>query len=191
MLCLKVDSQPTWIERAISDVDGLLADHAHCEKKAAVNALSMLNRYPDRIRLVREMIALAQEEMEHFERVYSYIVGRGGALSRDPGDPYVQMLHREIRSNEPGRLLDSLLVAALVEARSCERFSILSTHIVDDELRSFYAELLASEAGHYRTFYHIACEYFDEEEVRARLDALAIREGEIIMNLQSLPTMHG
>ncbi len=191
MLCLKVDSQPSWIDRAVTDVDGLLADHAHCEKKAAVNAMSMLNRYPDRDRLVREMIALAQEEMEHFERVYSYIVGRGGRLPRDPGDPYVQMLHKEIRSSEPSRLLDSLLIAALVEARSCERFSILASRMEDEGLRSFYAELLASEAGHYRTFYDIACEYFDEGDVRARLEELATREGEIVLNLQSNPTMHG
>lgn len=191
MLCLKVESQPSWIERAATDIDGVLADHAHCEKKAAVNAISMLNRYPGRERLVREMVALAQEELEHFERVYSLIVARGGVLPRDSGDPYVQALHREIRNSEPQRLLDSLLVAALVEARSCERFSILSRSIADDQLKSFYAELLASEAGHYRTFFDIACEYFDAREVRERLEDLSIREGDIVMSLQSDPTMHG
>jgi len=191
MLCLTVPSQPSWIERVRLDLDGLLADHAHCEKKAAVNAMSMVNRYPDKVRLVHEMIALAKEEMEHFERVYSYIVDRGCVLPRDHGDPYVQALHREIRTSEPARLLDSLLVAALVEARSCERFSILSQHVEDTGLRAFYAELLASEAGHYRTFVDIAREYFSEADVRDRLAELARREGEVVMELQSVPTMHG
>jgi len=191
MLCLKVPTQSSWVERAVTDLDAVLADHAHCEKKAAVNAMSMVNRYPDRVRLVREMIPLAQEELEHFERVYSIIVDRGGVLRRDPGDPYVQALHREIRSSEPERFLDSLLVAALVEARSCERFSVLAQRLDDPSLRAFYAELLASEAGHYRTFYDIACEYFTEPLVRERLDSLADREAAIVLELHSIPTIHG
>lgn len=191
MLCLKVPSQESWIAAARTDLDRVLLDHAHCEKKAAVNALALVNRYPGRDMLVREMIALAKEEMEHFGMVYDFIRRRGGELARDPGDPYVQALHNEIRRNEPERMLDSLLVAALVEARSCERFSILSANVPDEELRTFYASLLASEAGHYRTFYDIACEYFPEAQVRARLDELSAREAEIVMELASSPTMHG
>jgi tRNA-(ms[2]io[6]A)-hydroxylase len=112
-------------------------------------------------------------------------------LGRDPGDPYVQNLHREARQNEPGRMLDLLLIAALVEARSCERFSMLSQHIPDPDLQAFYHSLLASEAGHYRTFYDIACEYYPESEVRDRLEGLATREAEIVLSLGSMPTMHG
>ncbi len=191
MLCLKVPSQPSWIQAAQADLDRVLLDHAHCEKKAAVNAMALVSRYPGREMLVRSMIALAKEEMEHFEMVYDFIRRRGGELGRDPGDPYVQALHKEARQNEPERMMDLLLVAALVEARSCERFSVLSKHVPDEELRAFYASLLASEAGHYRMFYDIACEYYPEAEVRARLDALSRREAEIVLGLASEPTMHG
>lgn len=191
MLCLKVPSQPSWIQAAQADLDRVLLDHAHCEKKAAVNAMALVSRYPGREMLVRSMIALAKEEMEHFEMVYDFIRRRGGELGRDPGDPYVQALHKEARQNEPERMMDLLLVAALVEARSCERFSVLSKHVPDEELRAFYASLLASEAGHYRMFYDIACEYYPEADVRARLDALSRREAEIVMGLASEPTMHG
>ncbi len=191
MLCLKIPSQPVWVERAVADIDGLLADHAHCEKKAAVNAMSLLNRYPGRERLVRAMVSLAREEMEHFAMVYDFLRKRDAELPRDPGDPYVQALHKLVRADEPARLLDLLLVAALVEARSCERFSMLAKYVPDKELRTFYESLLASEAGHYRTFYDIACEYFPEVEVRARLDDLCNREADIILELASSATMHG
>ncbi len=191
MLCLKVPSQPSWIDAAQMNIDRVLLDHAHCEKKAAVNAMALVSRYPERDTLVRAMIELAQEEMEHFQMVYEYIRKRGKELERDPGDPYAQALHQLIRKNEPGRLLDMLLVAALIEARSCERFTILSKAVPDEELRSFYRSLLASEAGHYRTFYDIACEYYPEKEVRQRLDELTDREAEIIQTLPSEPMMHG
>ncbi len=191
MLCLKVPSQQSWIEIARNDLDRVLLDHAHCEKKAAVNAMALVSRYPHRDMLVRQMIELAKEEMEHFGMVYEFIRRRGGQLARDPGDPYVQALHRQVRPNEPERMLDLLLVAALVEARSCERFSMLSKNVADEELRAFYASLLASEAGHYRLFFDIAREYYPEAEVRARLDELATQEAEIILMLASAPTMHG
>jgi tRNA-(ms[2]io[6]A)-hydroxylase len=191
MLCLKAPSQASWIDAARGDVDRVLLDHAHCEKKAAVNAMSLVSRYPERGRLVREMIALAKEEMEHFELVYEFIRRRGTVLAHDPGDPYAQALHKEVRKGEPERMLDLLLVAALIEARSCERFSILSRHVPDEELRAFYTSLLASEAGHYRMFYDIACEYYPEPQVRARLDELSSREAEIVVSLESKPTMHG
>jgi tRNA-(ms[2]io[6]A)-hydroxylase len=191
MLCLKVPSQASWVHAAQSDLDKVLLDHAHCEKKAAVNAMALVSRYPNRDTLVREMIALAKEEMEHFGMVYQIIRERGGELARDPGDPYVQALHRLARPNEPARMLDLLLIAALVEARSCERFSMLSRHIPDPELQSFYASLLASEAGHYRTFFDIAREYYPEQEVRDRLEELATLEGEIVLALASEPSMHG
>ncbi len=191
MLCLKIPSQPAWIEVAKNDLRRVLLDHAHCEKKAATNAISLVNRYPGRVTLVRKMIDLAREEMEHFEQVHEVIVARGYELERDPGDAYAQALHKEVRKQEPERMLDLLLVAALIEARSCERFSLLSKHVADDELKTFYASLLASEAGHYRTFFDIAREYFPEPDVRRRLDELATREAEIILSLESDPTMHG
>src|SRR5689334_5067498 len=129
MLCLKVPSQPAWIAAAEQDLDRVLLDHAHCEQKAAVNAMPLVSRYPGRETLVREMIALAAAAMEHFGLVYDISRRRGIDLGSEPGDPYVKALHREMRPNEPERMLDQLLVAALVGARSCERFSMLSKHI--------------------------------------------------------------
>jgi len=191
MLGLAAPSSPEWLERALAHLDEVLIDHAHCEKKAAVNAMSLVSRYPERDTLVREMIALAQEEMDHFRQVYEYIRARGIELKHDPGDSYAKALHAEVRRHEPERMLDLLLVASLIEARSCERFSILSKHVPDQELREFYASLLASEAGHYRTFYDIACEYYPEPQVRARLDELATREAEIVRGLGADAMMHG
>jgi tRNA-(ms[2]io[6]A)-hydroxylase len=191
VLCLKIPSQQSWIDSAIGDLDRVLLDHAHCEKKAAMNAVALVSRYPGRDELVRSMIDLAREEMEHFALVYERIRDRGTTLLHDPGDPYAQALHHEVRKGEPGRMLDLLLVAALIEARSCERFSLLSKHVPDAELRAFYESLLASEAGHYRMFYDIACNYYPEEEVRERLDELSDREAAIVLNLASQPTMHG
>ena len=191
ILCLKTPSQPRWIESAQVDLHKIMVDHAHCEKKAAANAMALINRYPERDLLVRKMFDLVDEEMEHFRYVYQMIRDRGGVLQRDPGDPYAQALHKLIRKNEPERMLDQLLVAALIEARSCERFRILSEHIPDSELAEFYGSLLASEAGHYRVFCDIAREYYPEKEVRERLDELAEREAEIVQNLPNEPMMHG
>ena len=116
---------------------------------------------------------------------------RGEVMTRDPGDEYAQALHKLIRKNEPERMLDHLLVAALIEARSCERFRILSEHIPDPEMAEFYRSLLASEAGHYRVFCDIAREYFDGDVVRDRLDELADLEADIVRNLRNEPMMHG
>lgn len=191
MLCLKIPSQPQWVEVAKTNLEKVLIDHAHCEKKAAINAIALLNRYPDKSGLVQEMIELAQEELEHFALVNDYIVKRGFVLKRDEGDRYAQRLHELIRKQEPYRMLDSLLVAAIIEARSCERFSILSEAVPDEELRGFYKSLLASEAGHYRIFCEIAEQHFDEKEVRQRLDEMCEKEAEIILSLESNPTVHG
>ena len=191
MLCLKTPSQPHWIENAQVDLHRIMVDHAHCEKKAAANAMALINRYPERDMLVRHMFDLVDEEMEHFRYVYDMIRDRGGKLTRDPGDPYAQALHKLIRKNEPERMLDQLLIAALIEARSCERFRILSEHIPDAELAEFYASLLASEAGHYRVFCDIAREYYPEEEVRQRLEELAEAEANIVRELPNEPMMHG
>ncbi len=191
MLCLKTPSRPRWIENASVDLQKIMVDHAHCEKKAANNGMALINRYPDRERLVREMFDLIEEEMEHFRFVYEMIVERGGTLTRDRGDSYAQQLHQLIRKNEPERMLDHLLVAALIEARSCERFRILSEHIPDAELAEFYRSLLASEAGHYRIFCDIAREYFPADTVVSRLDELATLEADIVLNLDDEAMMHG
>lgn len=191
MLCLKTPSQPRWIANAQVDLHRILVDHAHCEKKAAANAMALINRYPERDMLVRHMFDLMDEELEHFRSVYDMIRERGGVLTRDPGDRYAQALHKLIRKNEPERMLDHLLVAALIEARSCERFRILSEHIPDPKMAEFYGSLLASEAGHYRIFCDIAREYFPKDVVQVRLDELADLEADIVRTLPNEPMMHG
>lgn len=192
MLCLQSETNPEWVDVASRHVEEILIDHAHCEKKAAANGMSMINRYPDKDMLVREMIALILEETEHLRFVFEELQKRGISLTRDRGNFYAQELTKHIRKNEPQRLLDFLLVDALIEARSCERFSLLSKcEAIAPELRALYHSLLASEAGHYRTFTDIAREYFPADEVKQRLNELSAIEANIVRNLPNEPTMHG
>jgi tRNA-(ms[2]io[6]A)-hydroxylase len=191
MLCLQSASNPEWVNVAVANPDLILIDHAHCEKKAAAFALGMINRYPERSRLVREMIDLAKEELDHFESVVNMLDARGVTLTKDTGNTYAQRLHEHMRSAEPLRFLDALIVGAFIEARSCERFSMLAEHAPTEELRSHYKSLLASEAGHYRVYTDIAREYFPIEDVRQRLDEIGVIEAGIIASLTNQPTMHG
>jgi tRNA-(ms[2]io[6]A)-hydroxylase len=191
MLCLQCESNPEWIGVANNHLIEILIDHAHCEKKAAAFALAMINRYPERTRLVKDMIDLAKEEIEHFELVIHELEQRGVSLTHDTGNRYAQLLHEHIRKSEPHRLLDSLIVGAFIEARSCERFSLLADHAASQEMRDLYKSLLASEAGHYRAYTDIAREYFPVEDVRQRLKEFGEIEADIIRSMQNQPTMHG
>ncbi|MFO0686451.1 MAG: tRNA isopentenyl-2-thiomethyl-A-37 hydroxylase MiaE [Sandaracinus sp.] len=194
MLGLLTPTLPTWVEAVERDLDRLLQDHAHCELKAAQSALSLAARFggeaPD---LVAPLLALAQEESEHVAMVHERLRARGRTLSLPDQDDYVVMLRRaanEARSGQPA-LLDRLLVSALVEARSCERFKLLSERLNDASLRAFYKELMASEARHYRLFVGAAEARFGEGETRTRLSTLATREAEIVGHLPLGPTVHG
>jgi len=191
MLCLQTESNPEWIPIACLNTDSILIDHALCEKKAAAFALALITRYPKRMRLIRDMIALAQEELEHFDMVMQELEKRNLTLSKDVGNPYANALHKFVRQGEPKRLLDSLIVGAFIEARSCERFSLLAKHAPSEELRTMYASLLASEAGHYRAYTDIAREYFPVEEVRDRIKEFAEYEAEVVKGLANQPTVHG
>ncbi|MFN4985462.1 MAG: tRNA-(ms[2]io[6]A)-hydroxylase [Ignavibacteria bacterium] len=191
MLCLQSESNQEWIEVACSNTESILIDHALCEKKAAAFALALITRYPKRMRLIRDMIALAQEELEHFDMVMQELEKRNLTLSKDVGNPYANALHKFVRQGEPKRLLDSLIVGAFIEARSCERFSLLSKHAPSEELRAMYGSLLASEAGHYRAYTDIAREYFPVEEVRARIKEFADYEATVVKGLANHPTVHG
>lgn len=191
MLCLQSESNQEWIEVACSNTESILIDHALCEKKAAAFALALITRYPKRMRLIRDMIALAQEELEHFDMVMQELEKRNLTLSKDVGNPYANALHKFVRQGEPTRLLDSLIVGAFIEARSCERFSLLSKHAPSEELRAMYGSLLASEAGHYRAYTDIAREYFPVEEVRARIKEFADYEATVVKGLANHPTVHG
>ncbi len=203
MLGLATATDEAWIEAAIENVPRLLADHAHCEMKAASNAMSLAVRHGDRPELVAALIALAEEELAHFRRVHDILVARGIPLGNPPVDPYAAELRRAASALPPLRpksvLVDRLLVGALIEARSCERFRILSERAPEPSLRELYRELLASEAGHYRTFFDLAVregarDGVDETTVRARLRALSSVEGAIVARLaddDDRATVHG
>jgi tRNA-(ms[2]io[6]A)-hydroxylase len=187
MLGLSVPTDDAWIEAALADVDALLVDHAHCEMKAATNAMSLAVRHGDRPALVQALVAIAQEELAHFARVHAMIVARGIVMRPPPVDPYVAELRRLAGGRAIG-LVDRLLVGALIEARSCERFRLLAERCADRELAAFYAELLIAEATHYRTFVDLAVtegarDGVEADEVRDRLRALAAAEGGLVRRL--------
>ena len=191
MLGLKAPSSGAWLDAAREDTASILRDHAHCEKKAATMAISLLNRYPEKSELVDEMAELAEEEMGHFRMVLAKMTERGISLNRDPGDRYAQQLHEHARKQEPERLLDALIVSSLIEARSCERFKLLSEQVDDPDLRLFYRSLLESEARHRTTFLSLARKYFPANVVSERLGEFEAIEAEIVTRLENQPVMHG
>jgi tRNA-(ms[2]io[6]A)-hydroxylase len=188
MLGLQCETDDAWVEAALADVDALLIDHAHCEMKAASNAMSLAVRYGDRPALVAAMIALAEEELSHLRLVHDRIVARGRTLGPPPVDPYAAFLRKAVGPSRSPTLVERLLIGALIEARSCERFKLLSERCPDAELAAFYKTLLAAEAGHYRTFVDLAIaagaqDGVDEDQVRARLAELAQHEASIVERL--------
>jgi tRNA 2-(methylsulfanyl)-N6-isopentenyladenosine37 hydroxylase len=191
MLGLQCDTNPQWLKKVEGNIPAILVDHAHCEKKAATMAISLLNRYPDKAELVREMSELAIEEMSHFRMVLRHMEERSIPFAHDPGDNYAQALHTQIRKQEPHRLLDTLIVSSLIEARSCERFKLLSESIADEDLSEFYRSLLASEARHRNEFIRLAKLYFPDEVVDMRLTQMENFEAEIVGGLTNSPMMHG
>ena len=191
MLGLNTSTTNAWLTVANSNPASVLIDHAHCEKKAATMAISLLNRYPERSELVERMAELAEEEIGHFRMVLSKMRERNISLKHDKGDSYAQQLHKHIRKQEPDRLLDTLIVCSLIEARSCERFKLLSESALDDDLRTFYRSLLESEARHRNVFLSLARLYFESGIVTVRLDELEIIESNIVAILQNKPLMHG
>lgn len=191
MLGLKADTNPAWITAACANTAALLIDHAHCERKAAAFAMTLMQRYPTCMDVVKEMIAIVQEETEHFALVFEYIQQRGLTLRHETKGVYARRLHEAIRTADPERMLDMLLTGAIIEARSCERFSLLAKHIADPQLASFYESLLASEAGHYATYTTIARNHFPAREVKRRLTELLEYEADIVRSLPNIALMHG
>jgi tRNA-(ms[2]io[6]A)-hydroxylase len=191
MLCLKCETKPEWIISALANLDEVIIDHAHCEKKAAATGLSLLSSYPDKTEISLTMSDLVVEEIGHYKSVVEILASENKKLEKDKGDPYVKEILLRLRNHEPVRLLDRLLTAGIIEARSCERLQILADNLEDEKLKKFYTELAATEAGHYVTFVKLAKLYFDEEEVKVRLDELTEIEKEIVLNLPNHPTMHG
>ncbi len=185
---LRSTTDPRWTEVAVAGLAATLADHAHCEKKAAASALKLVADHPGRPELVRALAKLAQDELQHFLAVLAELGRLGVALPPDPGDPYAQALVRLVRGGA-GALVDRLLVSALIEARSCERLLLLAGALPDPRLRELYARLARSEAGHERLFVDLAVAEAGDG-ARARLDALARAEAEIVGALPLLPRIH-
>lgn len=190
---IKFLQQPTsveWVAQAIAHLDTILLDHSHCERKAAGVALNLIFRYPSSAKLVRTLTAIAQEELEHFEQVNQWLERRSIPLAPLSAPPYAAGLKALIRKGEPQRMLDSLLVAALIEARSHERLGLLSQHCPDRELAQFYRGLMASEARHYGIYWTLATTYFEIEPVTQRLEELAIAESDLLSTLHPEPRIH-
>jgi tRNA-(ms[2]io[6]A)-hydroxylase len=177
------------VKVALSDLDRTLGDHAHCEKKAAASATKLVADHPDRTALVRAMARLAQEEAQHFFAVLAELQRRGAPLPPDEGDPYARQLRRRVRGGA-GRLLDRLLVSALIEARSHERLALLGEALPPGPLQDLYHRLAISEAGHERLFVQLAAEEAGEGPARDRLAALADEEARIVAALPLAPRIH-
>ena len=190
---IKFLQEPTsnaWLEQALANLDTVLLDHSHCERKAAGVALNLMFRYPAHTQLVRSLTAIAQEELEHFDQVNQILEQRDIPLAPLAAPPYGARLSKQIRSQEPDRLLDALLVSALIEARSHERLGLLGTHCPDRSLAKFYRGLMASEARHYGIYWVLATTYCDRDSVNQRLVELAMIESELLSTLHPEPRIH-
>lgn len=187
---LQTPTSHAWVEQAIANLDTILLDHSHCERKAAGVALNLMCRYPSSERLVRALTAIAQEELSHFELVNQWLERRQISLQPLPPPPYGAGLSKQVRREEPLRMLDSLLVAALIEARSHERLGLLADHCPEPELAQFYRSLMASEARHYGAYWVLATTYFDRDHVNRRLTELSEIESELLANLHPAPRVH-
>ena len=190
MLSLQSASDARWLAQVDAHLDEILIDHAHCEKKAAGVAMNLLFSYVDHVPLARAMTEIVTEELAHFHLVLDLLERRGIRFRKLSPSSYGQRLHAIVRKEEPARAVDRLLVAGLIEARSCERFAVLRDHVADAELQEFYGSLIESEARHHATYVRLACDVAPEETVRERLHWLAAEEAAIIAQGDPVARMH-
>ena len=190
MLSLRSATAARWLAQVDVGLDDVLVDHAHCEKKAAGVAMNLLFSYVDHVDLARAMTDIVNEELAHFRLVLDLLEERGIPFRKLQPSSYGARLHERIRREEPGKAVDRLLVAGLIEARSCERFSALADHVSDPRLRDFYRGLFESEARHHATYVRLACGFAPETAVRERLAGLADEEAAIIATGDPFPRMH-
>jgi tRNA 2-(methylsulfanyl)-N6-isopentenyladenosine37 hydroxylase len=190
MLNLQSESRERWLRQVDAHLPEILVDHAHCEKKAAACAMNLILAYVDRTDLCRELAGIVVEELEHFRQVLDLLERRGIEFRRQQAGGYGRQLNDLVRRIEPERAVDRLLVASLIEARSCERFDLLRQHVDDAELREFYGSLFESEARHHTTYVRMAWLFAPEDVVRSRLEELSALEAEIIHRGDPLPRMH-
>lgn len=193
MLGLRLPTDPRWVKLASGNLSKVLTDHAWCEQKAALNAISTIVRYPELTDLVEELTRISLEEMEHFGMVHTKLKERGFVLGPECKDFYVQDLATFIKKggSRQQQLVDRLLFAAMIEARSCERFKMLSETIDDEDLRLFYRELMVSEAGHYTTFIAFARKYGSTIDVDQRWQEFLDFEASLMEKYGKEETMHG
>lgn len=186
MLGLQLPTDPRWVNLAEMDLEEILTDHAYCEQKAATSCISLIQQYPERTELVRELAPIVTEEWGHFRMVLMELEKRELQLGQQRKDEYVNALlqFQKKGGSREDRLLEKLLVCALIEARSCERFRLLSLHISDDYLKEFYHKFMVSEAGHYRLFIDLAKLYSDEEKVKERWKEYLAYEAELMKELE-------
>ena len=194
MLKLKLPTDPHWVKNVVEkNIQEILTDHAWCEQKAASNAISIVVKFPEMTDLVKEMINLAQEELSHFNMVHDKITERGFVLGKERKDDYVGLLYQFMikGGNRNEVLVDRLLFAAMIEARSCERFKVLSENIGEPDLANFYHELMISEATHYTLFIGFARKYAGNVDVEKRWEEWLVYESEVIKNFGVKETIHG
>lgn len=193
MLGLKLPTDPRWVNIVEKNIEEILTDHAFCEQKATSTAISLIVSFPEYSELVEEMVALVKEEISHFKMVHDKIIERGWKLGRDRKDEYVVKLVQFFPKggNRTDQLVHRLLYAALIEARSCERFRLLSEKLDDKELAEFYRKLMISEANHYTMFLGFARKYGDKKEVDAKWQQLLEYESKIMSNLGTSEAIHG
>ena len=183
-------SSERWIKLALSNPTEILIDHAHCEKKAAGVAIQLMFKYPSEQSLSEVLSPIAREELEHFEKILNFLKDKGIEIKPLKPPPYGSELAKNIRREEPHRMLDSFLVAGIIEARSHERLSILALNFEDASLREIYNSLLESEARHFGVYWKLAQEKFSKKEVFKRLNELAQKESEILSETFPLPRIH-
>ena len=185
-LGLELPTDPRWVDIAAMEIGAILIDHAYCEQKAASSCISLIVHYPEKAKMVEALTPIVSEEWGHFQAVLRELRKRNIPLGRQRKDEYAGQLLKLVRNkgDYEEAFLDRLLICALIEARSCERFKLLSEALEDESLRKFYHELMISEAGHYRTFIELAEEYIPQQQVRARWKEFLYQEAEIMKTIK-------
>jgi tRNA-(ms[2]io[6]A)-hydroxylase len=187
---LHLDTPPQWVEVILENFDEFLCDHANCERKASALAVSLAVKHPDRTAMIPTLLALAQEELEHYAQVYALMAARGLRLVKDSPDPYVNALLGTLRSGRDARFLDRMLVSSVIECRGAERFRLIAGALEDPQLGAFYDRFWKAEAKHGHQFVDMVLPYFDEAEIYARLEQLMAVEAEIVAALPWRASLH-